>query len=253
MAWLVAFLLFRGGHEKLGAASLAPMVIKPELLIPVVALLAWKRRWCAVTVIGACALAMAAISLVLIGLGQTLHFPAFLIESMGRRDPTNHVAAFYGATGIPGALLGSAHPAAATLLAIPILVVTGWLLVVTWRPKWDVRSEIFPGQWLALTIATLLLDPHLYSQDMVILIPLVLVWAVGPTGLEPATAKRLVVGAWLVVQLQPYIPEFHVNAVGIAMLIALMTLAWQVELNAGRAAMSRRPLLRRASSHEVFT
>ena len=44
-SWAGAYLLLRAERDALAGAALAPLLIKPELLLPVAAYLLWKRRW----------------------------------------------------------------------------------------------------------------------------------------------------------------------------------------------------------------
>ena len=44
VSWLSSYVLLRDGRDRAAGVALAPLLIKPELLLPVAALLLWKRR-----------------------------------------------------------------------------------------------------------------------------------------------------------------------------------------------------------------
>ncbi len=44
-SWAGAYLLLRSGRDARAGLALAPLLIKPELLVPVALYVAWKRRW----------------------------------------------------------------------------------------------------------------------------------------------------------------------------------------------------------------
>jgi hypothetical protein len=75
-------------------------------------------------------------------------------------------------------LLRGSSPAMATMLVAAADVATVGVVALALRGPFDASSRRFPWQFSALTVATVLLSPHLYTYDLtVLLLPLGLVAA----------------------------------------------------------------------------
>jgi Glycosyltransferase family 87 len=80
-SWAAAYLLLRNERDALAGLALAPLLIKPELLLPVAAYLLWKRRWRVFSTLApASAIAIVA-SIAIVGAHSALAYPVYLLDS----------------------------------------------------------------------------------------------------------------------------------------------------------------------------
>jgi hypothetical protein len=73
-SWAAAYVLLRRGHERWAGVALAPLLIKPELLLPVAAYLAWKRRWRVFSTLLPLTAASVAVSVAVVGVPAALSY-----------------------------------------------------------------------------------------------------------------------------------------------------------------------------------
>jgi hypothetical protein len=239
VSWLSSYVLLRDGRDRAAGVALAPLVIKPELLLPVAALLLWKRRSGAfATLLPITALAVIA-SLAIVGIDGVVTYPAHLHEVSSSFTPaTNSTAKMFGWTGILGATMGPEHAALQTLLAIPLAALTLGGVAWLWRGHFAPGGDAFPVQWLALTLGTLLCDPHLYHQDTLLLYPAVAAVVVSAPE-HRRWAAPMLAATWLVGAMGQS-PNVNANvcAFGIMMAISLAAVVWAARREQ-RTAMGR--------------
>lgn len=165
-SWAGAYVLIREGRDRAAGFALAPMLVKPELLIPVTLFLAWKRQWDVLRTLLPVAAIAIAVSIAMIGpvgaWDYTLHIADAAGEGAGNMYGWNGILAPIFAPGDPGSMMPYALP-----LALMSLAGAAFL----WRGTISVTSSAFPLQWLALTLATVLWDAHIYMQDLIIVAP----------------------------------------------------------------------------------
>jgi len=169
-AWL-GFLLFQlHGSKTLSGLSLVMGLVKPQMLILLLLLLAWRREWRVLTVFGFAAGLLVACSVVVAGPEALISYPRFLIQSTGFDGHGVATEGMFGLNGLIARLTGDSTPSSLWLVALapPILL----LAVDAWR-KAPPGSPGFPLALAVSLSASLLLNPHLYFQDM-ILVALVL-------------------------------------------------------------------------------
>jgi hypothetical protein len=159
-SWMAAFLLLRARHERWGGAARAPLLIKPELLLPVVLFLVLKRRWRALAILAPITVLAGALSVAVVGLTPALAYPGYLLRStqwQGNGIASNVmfnwngvVAMFWSQpTTVPVATVALALLSLATLTCV-------WHV---WSGEIDTSSPRFALQWCVLTAATVLVDP----------------------------------------------------------------------------------------------
>lgn len=153
----------RDGHVKSGAAWLLVLSIKPQLLPPVLVWLAMRRQWRLLAAAGAGGATLALLSSLILGARIWLDY-ASAVRGLERFFGTGTAA--YMPT-IRGTLVriagGNETPIAtgvtiAAWLAAPVAL--AWLLA---RRRADMRAEL-----ALVTAAALVVSPHLFVQDLII-------------------------------------------------------------------------------------
>jgi hypothetical protein len=98
---------------------------------------------------------------------------------MGAWDYTLHIADaagegtgnMYGWNGLIASVVAPDDPGRMTYYALPCATLTLACAAYVFRGAFDPARDTFALKWLALTLATLSWDAHLYLQDLVILAP----------------------------------------------------------------------------------
>ncbi|MDP9239005.1 MAG: DUF2029 domain-containing protein [Chloroflexota bacterium] len=216
-SWAAAYLLLRNERNTLAGLALSPLLIKPELLLPVAAYLLWKRRWRVFSTLApATAIAMLA-SIAIVGAHAALAYPEYLLDSTkwsGEGVASNVMFDWNGIAAMVWERPAASHAGLIVLvgLSLATLVCVGR----AWRGALDVQAPRFATQWLLLTLATVLVDPHLYLQDTVLVAP-----AAAALLAATCTHRRAAMGAamlagWAVLGLGIYPNEhLHVNLFGL--------------------------------------
>ena len=76
VSWTVGFLLLYQRRDLLAGIALAPLLIKPELALPIAAYLALRRRWGALAALAVMTLLAAGVSVAAIGISASIDYPA---------------------------------------------------------------------------------------------------------------------------------------------------------------------------------
>lgn len=164
VSWAAAYLLLRANRERAAGFALSPLLIKPELLIPVTALIAWKRRWLVLkTLLPVSAIAIA-VSVAMIGPVGAWDYTLHIADAAGEGSGN-----MYGWNGFLAPLLAEGDPGAMTPIAAPLAVLSLAAVAYVWMGELRTDGGLFPVQWLALSLATMLWDAHFYLQDTIIL------------------------------------------------------------------------------------
>lgn len=243
-SWSAAYLLLRDRRPGLAGVALSPMLIKPELLVPAVLFLAWKRGWRVLATLSACGLVAVIGSIAIVGTPSAIGYPDYLLDSTTWSTYGNTPVLMFGWNG----LLAASTPMGAAmrqLLASGLGVATLAVAAYLWRSASVGRGRSFAENWLALSLASMLIDQHFYFQDIVIVVPGIVAvlatsrhqerkWIAGAAGLS-----------WCVQLLATYPNEFwHVN------LLALLAVASLGGLAARHLVRTRRVEERRIASPE---
>lgn len=189
------FLLHR--QERAAGLALALLLIKPELLLPIMLFLAWKRRWHVFETLVPAIIVAAVASIAMIGWQSAISYPSYLLHSTVWRGNGVGAALMFGWNGLL-ALTWRQGPRPFEALIAGVLSLAGLALAAyAWRGRLRFASARFSGQWLLLIGATLLADPHLYLQDTVVVAPAVAAFLARSHASRRRTAVGLVMG-WLV-------------------------------------------------------
>lgn len=174
-----AFLSLRRGREGLAGLWLGLGLVKPQLVIVPVIVLAYQRRWRAVLAFAGVALLLAVISIAVVGPAGLLDY-IHLLWQVGREtthDSLVHPVYMLNWRGMVtrGAALladiGIRTPQASVLGSYGLLsLLSLGLLLHAWRRPWpDSRAEL-ESLWALTVVVGMLVSPHLHIYDLSLLI-----------------------------------------------------------------------------------
>ncbi len=147
-------------------ACLALALVKPQMVLLPVVILVWKRQWSALRSFASIAAVLALVSIVVAGPGVLVEYPRLILQSthwQGQGVRTDHM---YGWNSVLAVL--THHSAPSLLLSVPLTIATLAVALVAWRGPWPKSSDVFLKQMSVLLLASLLVNPHLYQQDLVL-------------------------------------------------------------------------------------
>jgi hypothetical protein len=163
------FALWRKGQNFWAGVAFGLLAFKPQLTLVIALAALWKRDWRFVAGGLATGLALLALSLA-VGVQPCLDFLQFAcgsgdyMQNSGYDLWKSHTVWGFGRMLAPG------HPAIASSLSLILLGVIVWSLVRLLSGRWEPTSERFCWQMAGLTMATLLVSPHLFTYDLTILL-----------------------------------------------------------------------------------
>jgi Glycosyltransferase family 87 len=154
------------GKEGLSGASLALALIKPQFVLLPLAFLIFHRRWAALSSFSPIAAALVVVSVAVSGPGVVLDYPRYILSSTDWSDNGIFGQYMLGWQGFLADVTGDNTPSRALFLALalPTAAVTVW----TWRGAWKDQLDRLPLVMAATFMATLLITPHLYLQDLLL-------------------------------------------------------------------------------------
>ncbi len=200
LGWLLFIVLQMRGRESLSGAALALLLVKPQMAILPVVLLLWKRRWRPLASFAAVAWALAMVSIAVSGPSVVIDYPRFLLESAGWENKWGVTPeGMFGWNGFAARLLDN-NSAGHLTLTWTLSGITLLAALAAFQGDWAPRKPRFLLQCGALLMASLLVNPHLYMQDlslMALALALALAYALRTNqGVLPWAALALSV--WLV-------------------------------------------------------
>jgi len=170
LSWVVAYRLLRANRGYWCGFALAASLVKPHLaLLPALFLLVTGRRRPLLT-FAAAGLLLAAASIALVGADTFLRdYPRLLVESMNwRLQHGIDRAHMFGWQGFLSLVLGGRLPRLERAAAMALSLLTIGLAVYLWR---RLRSEERLGRLLlAIAAATVLVSPHINTQDLIVFV-----------------------------------------------------------------------------------
>ena len=197
--WGLAYLLLSTGRERAGGAALALLAIKPHLLLLPLILLLWKRRWKELQGMSAVLALGVMLSIAVSGIGAVPRYPEFLLQAASWDDRNGiFVSGMFGWNAFYRSVFGPEAGMTFILIAsLAMAAVTVGLCVYAWRGSWEPKERLFRARFAALILAALLVSPHLYSHEMVVLfLPIALLIGCMPTAFAQRLASLLAVAAW---------------------------------------------------------
>jgi hypothetical protein len=169
LGWLLFVLGQQRGRERWSGVALALLLVKPQMAVLPLGWLLWQRRWGALQVFAAIAAPLVVVSVAASGPAVIVDYPRFLIDSTSWEAKWGVTPAdMFGWSGFAARAAGFHSPAYYALwgaLAAATLVVAGWIIAGPWQPERP-RFLLAAG---ALSMASLLLNPHLFMQDLALM------------------------------------------------------------------------------------
>lgn len=224
-SWSAAYLLLRVRRPAWAGVALSPMFIKPELLLPAVLFFAWKREWRLLGTLSACGIVAVVGSIAIVGAPSALAYPDFLLDSTSWSNYGNTPVLMFGWNGVLAAstAMGTAtRQLVATGLGLTTLAVAAYL----WRAPSVGHGRSFAIRWLALSLASMLIDQHFYFQDIVMIVPGIVAVLASARAQDRRWIAAAAGLAWCGQLLATYPNEsWHVNILALLAVVALGALA----------------------------
>jgi alpha-1,2-mannosyltransferase len=168
--------LLLGGRDLLAGLVLALLAFKFQLMLVPAGLLLWKRRW------RACAGLALGVAATLLATGWGLGWPVLgdyatfagrlsgLLEVDGFDVYKQH--SWHGFFTLAG---GEWLPRSSQrILTLTATLITGGVLLCIWRGPW--RRERLPFILSATLVANLLISPHVFHYDLLLILPPAVLW-----------------------------------------------------------------------------
>ena len=198
---LVVLVLARRRHPHLAGAVLAILWLKPQLLILGLIWLLLLRQWRIAIATVVTLIAVALLAMPLTGVGSNVAYVSFLgsvlvshVSGAGAVTPTAWEGGLLGMENLLGlfaTVAGQNHPAVVDGLTIAAsLVLVVYFLAATEQRWRSGRATALDG--IAAIALALLLDPHLYAQDCVLI---VLMLALALRGVRRESTQAILVVA----------------------------------------------------------
>lgn len=175
----LTYLALKRNRSYFAGVALALGLIKPQLVIPIAAFMLYRRRWRMLLAFSVTSTALLIISWVTAGTSGMLSY----VDLVGRMSNWNNVYGFHLAymPNLRGTVyrFGQLYHAwfdaelssfwLSTMMFLLSAFVVG-LVFRTWRGRWEPASPEFDLQFGQTLMGGLLLSPHLYGHDLVLLI-----------------------------------------------------------------------------------
>jgi hypothetical protein len=165
LALLLTLVLLRRGRCVAAGLTLALLLVEPQVVWLALPLLIAARQWRVLVGFACGALAWLAASLALVGPGQLIRWPGFLLEA--------HVDDAFRGVGLPAFAASIVNTGTAAFVTSAVLGVAACALAFVLRKS----LRIHPSHALALgVVLSLVAAPHIYAQDLgVLALPCVVV------------------------------------------------------------------------------
>jgi len=169
-----AYAANKHGRQGWAGVALTLLVLKPQILLVIGLLLLLLRRWRMLVTCGGIIAGLCVAAMPVLGVAWPLDYARFLSGIAGWRGNHNeYPAIMYNWRGLLTNLLGAASPDALALGVTVLTLISLGLLVGAW---WWSRAdgELWAGQqdvlWSLACLVAILIAPHLYIHDLVLLI-----------------------------------------------------------------------------------
>ncbi len=161
----LAYLALRSGREFLAGLALVLCSIKPQLLLPLLLVLLFKKRWPALSGLAVGAGALALPLLPVLGPANMVRWIG--LSFAGMQAPASHGDIPWSMQNWRAVILAlEVSGPAGTILLVLLSLLTLGLLAWVWKGAWQPAGDRFPLQFAATVWLTLLLSPHLYMHDL---------------------------------------------------------------------------------------
>jgi hypothetical protein len=158
LAVLLTLVLQRRGRGVAAGLALSLLIVEPQVVWLALPLLLAARQWRMLAGFGGGAIAWLAASLVLVGPGQLLRWPGFLLEA--------HVDDAFRGVGLPAFAASIVNSGSAAFVTSAVLGLAACVLAFVLRGS----LHTHPSHALALgVVLSLVAAPHVYAQDLALL------------------------------------------------------------------------------------
>jgi hypothetical protein len=198
--WTLAYRQFREGRDERGGFALVPLLIKPEMLLPLAVILVWRRRLRALQTLVPCGAVAVAVSFGVVGLEEGLRYPAYLFHNASRHVHGTDPTIMFGWNGLLDNFV-SVNAGVETALALPFSIASLGIAGRCWSGRMRIGTDDLAAPWLVATIATLLMDPHLYFQDLAMLAPAAAIYLAHAPAEQRLRTSMAVAAGWCVLAL----------------------------------------------------
>ena len=218
------FILLKRSADYLAGATLALGLYKPQLIILLLAIIVFKRRWKTFLGFGFVSGLLALISLVSVGWDGIMGYIKITILTATWHNQfgiypermSNLKGFFYS--------LFNDHHFSLVCVVISSLILL-YLLILIWRGNWQPHLPNFDLQFALTLIITLLVSPHLNDHDLSLLIlPGILIANYSLQGGQYGINQKFLIGMVLGGSLIPLINHFFYNIIPIQINVVLMVL-----------------------------
>ncbi len=169
---------FESRRPLLLAAGLLLISFKPALLVGAIAWIIARGNWRPIHFFLAAKAALVLAALAIFGFGLASTYFDLSLQAFGW-DDVNGISSYgmFGWNGLLRGIIGPEPQLLRTALMAGLSIATvAWLVMVAFDPGSLTKEERFGG----IVAVTLLVSPHSYSQDLLLLLPPLLVLATGP-------------------------------------------------------------------------
>jgi len=171
LSLLGAWAALRSGRDFHGGLWLGLALVRPQLLLVVVLMLVWRRRWAAVAGFAVAAGAALLTSLALVGGEGLAQYTRLLaMVAQGGDQYTVHPQLMVTWRGFCCQLLQTNDPVQVWPWWLTGLLLTVVALLVAWRGPWTPTTPRFDLQWALLIVAAIFSSPHLNAHDYSLLL-----------------------------------------------------------------------------------
>lgn len=168
LGFLGFYVFEKQDKPRLAGFALLLLLVKPQATLLAVAILAWKRQWAVLVPFTAVGVSLVLLSVTVSGISVLWHYPRFLLDSAGWEGSRGvDIGGMYGWNGFFATLLPYGEPLYVSVASAMTIATVGTVLY-TLRGPWRPESSAFPLAIGVLCLGSLLINPHVYLQDTVV-------------------------------------------------------------------------------------
>ncbi len=176
---LCALVAARRGHSALAGIAVAALWLKPPLLLMALFWLVLTRRWRIAASAVATVLVVTAIALPWTGIGSNANYLSFLggvtashatgAGAAGATPWEGGLLGMEGLLGLAATVAGQQHAVLVDVLTLAASLALAGFFFSTTRDRWS-TGRLTARDGMAAVCLALVLDPHLYAQDCVLIV-----------------------------------------------------------------------------------
>lgn len=156
-------------QPRMSGLFLALTLVKPQMVLPFLLVLVWKRQWETLRSFSVVAGGLVAISIAVSGPSVLIDYPVYLLDSTGFDGKGILTGNMYGLNGLVARITGDQTPSMLTMSLVYIPLI-GVIAHAWWRAGDEALRADFPALFAMTLLASMLLNPHLYLQDLTLLV-----------------------------------------------------------------------------------